>query len=631
MSDNDVKQGTSVSAGQRQVFGRLGLVVLALVTVVGISVANALLKNARLDLTEGRIYTLSRGTHGMLGKIREPVNIYFFFSDKATAELPYLRTHATRVREMLEEFAENSRGKLKLTVVDPIPFSEDEDRATEFGLKPVNIPGTADPVFLGVAGSSSTGDRQVISFLDPGKEQFLEYELAKLVYTVANPSKPKLALLAGLPMTASFDPATQQVQPAWVVAEQLRQLFQLQLLDSAATAVPEGTRVLMVVHPKNLSPATLYAIDQYVMAGGHAIFFVDPFAGMDPGSQPDNPVAAAADRKASDLDALLLPWGVQVDTDNFIGDDRYALQVDLDGNRPVRHLGILGVDAAGMDQKDVITGGMNVVNIAFAGSISATEKPVASIAPLLQSTDAAGPIAAEKMLVSQNPDLLREDFKALGTRYTLAARLGGMVPSAFPAGPPAGAVAPAIGHQGKSGGPINVVLVADTDLLADRMWVDSRPDPVFGQSVIRPFANNGDFLVNAIDNLMGSGDLIGMRSRATFSRPFERVQAMRRTAEASFRETEQRLQQELQETENQGTVLLSPEQTLAVQQFEGRRLEIRKQLRQVQRGLDQDIENLGGWLKAINIGAVPVLVSLVSYGLVLWRRRRRQAALVAVA
>jgi ABC-type uncharacterized transport system involved in gliding motility auxiliary subunit len=268
---------------------RTGLLALAVIFLVGVTLIS-LLPGVRLDLTGNRLYTLSEGTKKIVGSLREPVNVYLFFSDKATADIPQLRTYAGRVREMLQEFASRSDGKLKLTVIDPPPFSDEEDRATGFGLRPIKLANNADPVYFGIAATNSVGDHEIIPFLDPAKESFLEYDLAKLVYTLANPKKPVVGLLSDLPMTAGFDPMTQQIRQAWVIADQLRQLFDLRILQSGVEKIDDDIKVLMLVHPKNLSDQTLYAIDQFILRGGRALIFVDPYAEIDQG-EPQDPMA----------------------------------------------------------------------------------------------------------------------------------------------------------------------------------------------------------------------------------------------------------------------------------------------------------------------------------------------------
>ncbi len=613
-----------MSQASRNTLGRTGLIALTVIFLVGVTLIS-LLPGARVDLTGNRLFTLSEGTKKIVGNIPEPVNIYLFFSDKATATIPQVRTYAGRVREMLEEFASRSDGKLILQVIDPLPFSDEEDRATGFGLSPINLGNNADPIYFGIAASNSVGDNETIPFLDPAKESFLEYDLAKLVYSLANPKKPVVGLLSSLPMTAGFDPMTQQIRQAWVVADQLRQLFDLRILEPGLAQLDDEIKVLMLVHPKNLPDEALYAIDQFILRGGRAIIFVDPMAEIDQGD-PGDPMSGQPGR-ASSLEKLFGAWGISVDTGNIVGDDRYALTVGGMGAAPVRHLGIIGIDQDGMSQDDVITSGLNVLNLAFAGHITRSDDAIAELTPLIQSSDKSALIPTDRLLMARDPEMLRTDFAPTGERYTLAARISGKLPSAFPADGRAN-------HIAVAAEPVNIVVVADADLLADRMWVQTQD--FLGQRLSTAFANNADLAVNALDNLLGSGDLIGIRSRATFQRPFTRVLALRREAESRFRTAEQRLQDELKETEarlgelqasrtDQGAAILSPQQQAEIDRFQDRRLELRKDLRKVQRELDQDIERLGTLLKVLNVALVPLIISVFSVLLVLYRRRARQA------
>ncbi len=603
---------------------RIGLTALAVIFLVGVTLLS-LLPAARLDLTENQLYTLSEGTKKVVGSIPEPVNVYLFFSDKAAADVPQLRTYAGRVQEMLEEFASRSNGKLQVTVIDPLPFSDEEDRATGFGLRPINLGNNADPIYFGIAATNSVGDDETIPFLDPAKESFLEYDLAKLAYTLANPKKPLVGLLSSLPMTAGFDPMTQQISQPWVVADQLRQLFDLRVLEPGFATLEPDIKVLLLVNPKNLPDATVYAIDQFILRGGRALILSDPFAEIDQGNTED-PMATDAGED-SGLDKLFAAWGISVDRSTIVGDDRYALTVSGRDGEPVRHLGIIGVGQDGMSQDDVITSGLSLVNLAFAGHITGSKGAAAEVTPLIQSSDKAALIPTAQLAMASDPALLRTDFDPRGERYTLAARITGKVPSAFP-----GDVRP--GHIAVAAEPANVVLVADADLVADRLWVQTQD--VLGQRLSTAFANNADLVVNALDNLLGSSDLISIRSRATFQRPFTRVQELGREAEARFRSAEQRLQSELEETESrlgelqasrkdQGTSILSPQQEGEIERFQARRLELRKELRQVQRDLDQDIERLGATLKALNVALVPLVISLVSLIVLQFRRRTRTA------
>jgi len=614
----------------RSTFGQFGLITIATIFIVSVSLSNLVFRGMRLDLTESGLYTLSEGTIKVLGAIPEPINIYFFFSDRGTANNPYIRTYAGRVKEMLQEFVQHSDGKLRLTIVDPLPFSDDEDRAAEFGLQGINIGTSAEAIYMGIAATNSIGDEEIISFMDPGKESFLEYDLGKLIDTLANPERPVIGLISGLPITAAFDPRTQRMGEPWLITAQIRQSFELRSLPNVLADIDEDIAVLLVVHPKDLPDDTLYAIDQFILDGGRALLFVDPYSEVDvPAPDPGNPAAAMMASHTSTLNRLLDAWGVAV-SDEVIGDDRFALTVSGVGGQPVRHIGLFSVDETGMNDTDVVTSGLRSINFTYPGYITAADGAAAEVAMLLQSSDIAGPMPTAMLSFLRDPNQLRDDFAPTGSRYMLAARIEGIVPSAFPNGRPGAGASANEQHLTEAQSPINVILVADTDLLTDRLW--AQVQNFFGQRISTAFANNSDFVMNALDNLTGSGDLISVRGRATFTRPFTRVQELRREAENRFRLTEQRLQQELADTESKlselqasredsSAFIMTPEQEAALEEFQEERLRIRKELRQVQRDLDQQIEDLGTWLKIINIGLVPIIISLLSIIVVVMRRR----------
>ncbi len=629
-----------MTSATRSAFGRLGLLAVALIFLIGVSLTNIILRGAQLDLTENRLYTLSPGTVKVLANIPEPINLYFFFSNEAASQSrdgPFFKSYAERVRDMLREFSKRANGKIKWTEVDPVPFSDDEDRATQFGLQGIRTENSPDPVFLGIAGTNSTGDEQILPFLDPRKESFLEYDLAKLVYSLANPKRPVVGLMSSLPVTAGFDPMTQQIRQPWAFVNQMRQVFDVRQLEPTAGKIADDIQVLMVVHPKGLSDQTLYAIDQFILRGGRAMLFVDPWAEIDPGGgeDPTNPMAAMAPGRSSSLEKLFAAWGISVTSDKFVGDDRYALRVIGASGQPERDIGLIGIDADGLDKEDVVSAGLTLLNFGFAGAITQTAaagKAPAKLAPLVQSSDMSGLVSTAPLGFMSDPSLMRQSFKPDGKPHTLAARVSGKVPSAFPDGPPAGAPAGGKPHLAAAENPINVVIVGDVDFLSDRLWVQIQN--FFGQPVANPFANNGDFVVNALDNLIGSSDLIGIRGRATFTRPFTRVQDLRRVAEDRFRVTEDRLKKELQDTEqklgdlqsrreDRNAQILSPEQEQELERFRMQRVEIRRELRQVQRSLDQDIERLGNLLKVINIGLMPLVITAAGIVLLLLRRRRQ--------
>jgi ABC-type uncharacterized transport system involved in gliding motility auxiliary subunit len=606
------------------------LAVLAVLFVAIIVIANNLLRGAQVDLTENRLYTLSEGTRQVLAEIEEPVNLYYFFSDKGTAEIPQIRTYATRVRELLEEIARRSGGKVKLTVIDPLPFSEEEDRASSFGLQAVPTGPAGETIFFGLAGTNATDGQMVIPFFQPDKEAFLEYDIAKLVHSLVTTTKPVVGLMSGLEIGPGFDPQTRQMRPGWAVYASLAELFDVRPLDPATTStIDPEIKTVVVVHPKAISEDAQYALDQFVLGGGNLVAFVDPNAELDQEAEdPNNPSAAVFASRSSDLPRLFKAWGVNYDAAKVVLDAENALQVQSQTGAPVRHMAILGLRAKSMNQQDVVTAQLGTINLSTAGALRMADDAALKLEPLLQTSAQASLVDVERVKFLPDPTALFADFVPSGENYVLAGRLSGTAKTAF--GERAGA-----SHLAESKQPVNILLVADTDLLSDRLWVQVQS--FFGQQIMNAFANNGDFVANAVDNLTGSSALISIRGRATSARPFTTVEALRRGADDRFRATERQLNDELAETERKlnelqrgraddASMLLSPEQKAELDRFQKRKLEIRKELRQVRRQLDADIESLGWKLKLINIALVPLLLTIAALGYAQWRRRRPAAA-----
>ncbi len=624
---------------KRSTLGGGTLLALALLFAGITMVSSYALRSWRVDLTQNHLYTTADGTEDILKGLTEPINLYFFYNATTGSQYPQVASYADHVRDLLREFSGRANGKIHLHFVDPQPFSADEDRAAELGVRSVNVGGdAANPLYFGLAGTNSTDGHAAIGFFDPNKAQFLEYDLSKLVYQLSSAKKPVIGWLSELPMAAGFE-ANGQPRAAWVVLDQMQQVMDVRMLDANVASIDPAITVLVLVHPKHLSSATQFAIDQFALRGGHILAFVDPLADQDSaGADPSNPAAALTADRASNLSTLLGAWGVDFDTHQIVADSRYAMSVSVrEGEAPVRHLGVLGLDATAINQKDVVTEGLSNINLATAGHLTAHPGAALTFDPLLSSSDQAQLMPVARFQALQDPATLFDGFHPSGEHYTLAARISGNFNTAFRGGLPQGAtLTPGTTLLTHSLKPLALIVVADTDVLSDYLWVHSQD--LAGQQIAQPFANNGDFVGNALDNLAGSDALISIRGRATYQRPFTRVEALRARADDRFRDKEQELEKELHATEDQlaalqsqrsdrGAAILTPDQEQALARFQTEKARVRTQLREVRLGLDQDITRLGKWLKIINIVLAPVLFAIATalIGLMLRRRRSRAA------
>ncbi len=625
-----------------------GLVIalLVLLFVGGNMLAGSLVHGARIDATQGSLYTLTTGSRNIARSPAEPVTLRFYYSAKLAQGRPGIETYARRVRELLEEFQRTAGGKIRLEIIDPEPFSEAEDQAVQAGLQGVPVNASGDNLYFGLVGTNTIDTREKIAFFDPDKERFLEYDLARLIHSLANPKRKVVGLISSLQIEGGFtmDQRTRQPRqtPPWTIAGEIKGVYDLRDLGQPAE-IPKDIDVLMVVHPKNLPETTLYAIDQFVLGGGRLLAFVDPNCENDEGAGQ----FGAGDRSSS-LAGLLDTWGVEIAPASVVADADLAMRVytnDQGRQEPMPYLVWLGLTDKVMAHDDAVTGQLSRVHVATAGAIrakapakDAPATPRVAIAPLMHSSATAMLMPVSALTFPPDPRQLLKAYTPGKEELTIAARLSGKVATSFPDGRPKGdkepdAKAPESPGLKESNGPINVILVADCDILADGLWV--REENFFGQRVARVMADNADFTLSALENLMGGSDLISVRSRREVARPFTLVDKMQRRAEQQNQAEQEVLKTKLQQAQEKinqlqqqrgdaGALVLTPDQQKVVDDLRTEVLQTRKQLREVQRGLRDDIDRLGAQLKFINIGLMPILVTLGAVGLGLFRRARRR-------
>ncbi|GGG26062.1 hypothetical protein GCM10010964_12470 [Caldovatus sediminis] len=633
--------------GWSSAFALLAAAVLA----IGVNMlVDRLLPRARLDLTEQRLYTLSEGTRQVLANLQDPVTLRLFYSRKLGAQLPIYGAYADRVREMLQEYAAVSGGKVRLEFHDPEPFSETEDRALAFGLQGVPLDQSGEQVYFGLAGTNLLDDERTIPFFQPERERFLEYDLTRIVFELSNPRRPVLGLMSSLPLNG--DPRAMMMrlggggagQP-FAVVQQLRQFFTVREIPLDVQRIEDEVQVLIVAHAQDLSDAALYAIDQFVMRGGKLFALTDPHSESQASRAPlGRPPASTA----SSLDRLLNAWGVEAPSDKVVLDLRGAWRVRAspqDRVQAVDYVAWYNLQGDSLNRSDVATGDLSQVTVASAGEVRPREGARIEFTPLLTSSDRSMVVDAERVRQDPSPSRILAEFRPDGQRRVIAARVRGELASAFPDGPPPppeGQERPADlpAHRARTEGPANLVVVGDADILEDRFWV--RIQDFFGQQIATPISDNGAFVANVADTLAGGDALISLRSRGESLRPFTLVEDIRREADRKFRARERELQQTLEQTERrlrelrqgpsggaqagQTGAVITPEQRAEIDRAREEIVRIRQELRAVQLELRRDIEGLESWLRAVNIALVPALLTLFAIFLGVVRARRRAAA-----
>ncbi len=643
----------------RRLYGTL-IIALSVILFLALNVfSNTAFRNARIDLTDNGLFTLSDGTRETLQAIEEPITLRYFYSERLATGYPTISAYGTRVRDMLAEFKAVAGDRLKLEIIDPEPYSPDEDLATSYGIQAVPTQ-SGETLFFGLSGTNLANGQETIPFFFREREQFLEYELTEMVHKLSTLVKPKVAYISSLPL--QFGPgglaAMQQglAQPL-LIYQSLEENFDLVELEDGFDRIDEDVQVLLVAHPDILPAKSLYAIDQFVLRGGRALVFLDPHSELNaqPGQfgQP-NPGAVTA----STLDPLLAAWGVDMPLDQVVADANRAQRVIAPGPQRREVFYVIWMSLLGEDisRDDLVTAEINELGVGTAGYLKILDDKTTDVTPLFQTTQDAMLIDVAQVRIAPNPQRLLTGYAPGGERLTLGVRISGAAKSAYPDGAPPEETpegendesaeeedkVPLPAHLAEAVSPINVIVVADSDLFDDNFWVQKQN--FLGQTIAQPVADNSTFVVNAIDNLMGSDALISLRSRSASERPFKVVDELRRSAEAQYLREEEELNAKISSTEARlrdlqrqapetdglegayNIAALSEEQQAEVERFRRELAESRAALRDVQRNLRKDIDALGNRLRILNIGVLPLLVGLFAVGMFYLRSRRRAEA-----
>ena len=665
-----------------------GLALAAIILLAVNLIASSALRDAKLDLTKERLYTMSEGTRKALRSIDEPIDVRVYFSKKLGEAAPSYGKMFERVRTLLEQYRGIARGKLQITFLDPEPFSDAEDRAVAAGLKGIRLNQEGEMGYFGIVGTNSTDTESNLPFISTDRERFLEYDVTKLVVTLANQTKSGIGLISGIPIEGNpgMPMLGRPPSPGILMLDHIREFFQVKSIPKEAKEIPSDVGVLMVVQPEGLSADLAYAIDQFALSGGKVLAFVDPVPEMS--RQGGNPMMMMqGPPDLTEFDKLLKAWGVAFDTGKVAGDISRARRVQF-GSGPrgnvTEYVLWMGLDRRNLDERDVLTGGVERLNFASAGFLDKTPDATTQFNPIIKTTGDAMVIPAES--VSMMPDAvgLLRNYKRGGKALVIGARISGDAKSAFPDGvpapeakvepdagkdkaPPADKTPPAKGKTDKgapkaadnktgdkkaepappapekkaeppatpspkhvASGKINVVVVADTDFLNDQFWVEVRE--FLGQQVAVPNSHNGAFVLGALENLSGSDALISLRGRGISDRPFELVADLRRDAEERFRSKEQLLTARLRELQTKlaglekqsdgENLVLTEKDRQEIEKFRGDMLAVRRELREVKRELRKDIDRLDGILKFANIAFVPLLIGVFGVGWATFRRRK---------
>ena len=626
-------------------YSSAGIIVM-LVIIVAVNVITGV-KPVRVDMTQEKAFTLSAGTKAILKKLDTPVKIRFYCtqSETATPETVYLKDYARKVEDLLQEYKQIAGKNLVIEKYDPQPDSDAEDSAKLDGLEPQSIQ-SGDPFYLGLA-VSLADERVALPFLDPTREKLLEYDITRAVARVFTPEKPTVGVMSALPVFGEMGNQMMMQMgqggggtPAWTIIEQLKQDFNVKRIEMTADKIDDDVKVLVVIHPKDISDKAQFAIDQFILRGGKLIAFLDAQSAI--ASRQRNPMEGGGPSgTSSSLEKLLPAWGIQFDTGKVVADLNFKMELRGQNGQPTEALAFLALTSEGLNTNDIVTSELGSIWLPMCGAF--TGEPAAGLKETVLLNSSKEAQLVDGFMASMGGESILNGFKPSGVNYKLAIRLTGKFKTAFPDGKPedktnagnTNSVAKTNDSLKESKVETSVVLFGDSDLLADDFSLRKMESP-FG-AMITPMNANLDLAQNLVEQMAGDSNLIGVRSRATQSRPFTLVKKMEAEAEATGQAKITELQQSLQETQQRLSELqqqkkdkdqrfiLSPEQKAELENFRKKQADVSKELKQAQKDLRKEVVSLETRLKWLNILAMPLGVTAAGIGIAMIKRKKTSA------
>ena len=643
----------------------LGAVFVLVIVFSAISICQNIGKPLKMDITDQRLYTLSDGTKSILAKLNQPIKAKLYFAKTASLKGPdqirFFSNYYEFVRALLEEYVAASNGMVELEIIDPRPFSDEEEQAMRYGLQRFPIT-EEENFFFGLVMQTQFGVEKSIPFFSPDRQNFVEYDISYLIDTAVTRQKKKVGVMSSLPvmgddaspyMAEMMRRQGQQPRPPWTIMEQLRRKYEVKTIATDANDIND-VDILLVVHPKGLSEQTLFAIDQFVLKGGRTIVCVDPHCFSDRPPQMQMQMQMQHER-GSDLNALMRTWGIEMPANTFAGDRNLATMATIRANqRPDRIIGYLTLTPEGncFAEDNVISADLNNVRFLFSGALkeitdaneAEADTSNVELTPLITTTSRGNSFS-----VSNSYELMFLDAPALMRKFSdgskpvaMAYLITGRPTSSYPDGIEVTVESPdpndpnetvtttkQVAGLTEAQEDCAVIVFSDVDFISDSI---AYQNSFFGKVVM---GDNSTMLLNAIDDLSGSSDLVSIRSRGNFKRPFVVVDEIEREAEAETAEEVEKINAQIAgfQSELQSIVSSAKEGQEEIiggsimqkkQELELKIHQAQRQLRQVKMTRRERIEQLGNRLRQANMLGAPTVILIIAIVLGVRRSARKR-------
>lgn len=616
----------------------IGIIFIVILFIVLNALSNQMFRRNRLDLTQEKIYSLSEASRDILKGVKDPLTFKYFYSATDGASIPSFKAYGERVMDFLSSYAQET-DLLRLEIYDPRPDSEEAEWAEKYGLNAVQAMG-GEALFCGLVVLDEKGHESCIPFFDASREEFLEYDISKIIVSLSNSQKAVLGIYSSLPLEGvqMAMPGRQQDESSdpWYFLNELKETYQVRMIPDLSE-IPSDVSCLLVVHPKGLSNKAEYALDQYILSGKAAFILVDTMCEADNvNPQAGNPMMPMNMNRSSVLPAFLLKSGFSIPEGKVVLDRDLATQVQTAPGQAGSFYAWLSLTTKQINREDAITGKLETMIFPSTGLINFDSKQFQEIRmeTLIETSPTACPVDGSVLLFGGSMDAVTSAYVPGTAALPLAVRISGKMKTAFPEGKPkeeavdkdvkekTEAIKEEAAPLKESVQSVNVILVSDVDFLSNRFSVNVMN--LFGNTIVTPINDNINFLYNSLESLSGNKSLTAIRSRGKFTRPFTRVAEIEARAQARWLIEEKQLQARVDEFSNTINSLMKQEEGKQVvkankevmeqiKQIRAEKLSTQKKLKEVQKNLRQDKERLGTQLFLFNTFLVPFMILL--YGL----------------
>jgi len=562
--------------------------------------------NIGIDFTSTKTFTLSKGTKNVLANIQEPLQIEFIYSRELSKNIPIIQNYANQIEGLLSRYVDLAKGKINLEILDPEPYSDQEDYVERFGVQGFPVDQEGSNIYFGLIATNTTDDIEIISFFDPSKAGSLEKQLTDIVYKLNRIEKPTIGILTQVE-TQSPNPNI-PLQGEYIIFEQLENYYEIQYLSPTAEKI-EDIDLLLVYHPSEISMSTEYAIEQFILQGGKTLLFIDPYFEKDDYSEKSSNLANVLKTlNLNYIDQVILDGAqaTRLQTQQNISDNT-SLQTLLKLNWPE-------VRSDFINQQEEISNGLSLVRLISPGGLMQQEQESpTTYTSILSSSELTMDLTIQEV---QDPINLINNFNPSGIIYDFAVKVGGNAVSNFE-----NFENKYSNHLSQSSENLNVIVFSDADFIRSPYW--ARVQRFLNSTVIEESSDNGTLVSNIMDVLTGFDDFVDLRNKETPFRPFTVVQKLQAEAEKQYLGQEQELQQKLelalQEIKNLSggrdneNVQLSDSQMEELALFQLEVEKTRKELREVRRNLNKEIDALANNINVINTFLIPFLLIILMF------------------